>query len=88
MVFVILTALFLQFFSEINAMAWIIGALIVFFIIFIPVYFVEYFRQNLKESDNKKPLYFKKRDTRTEWEGGNIHGKIPTQTKRPGKFFR
>jgi F0F1-type ATP synthase assembly protein I len=88
MVFVILTALLIQIFTETNAKSWIIGALVVFFVVFIPVYFVIYFRQNLKESDTKKSFHFKKRDTRTEWEGGNIHGKIPTEAKRPGKFFR
>jgi hypothetical protein len=85
---VVLVALFFQIFTTINAKSWIIGALIIFVLVFVPVYFVEYFRQNLKESKTSKPIHFKKRETRTEWEGGNIHGKTPVKTKRPGRFFR
>lgn len=85
---VVLVALFFQIFTTVNAKSWIIGALFVFFVVFVPVYFVEYFRQNLKESKTSKPIHFKKRETRTEWEGGNIHGKTPVKTKRPGRFFR
>jgi hypothetical protein len=86
--FVILVGLFFQIFTTINAKSWIVGALIIFFVVFVPVYFVEYFRQNINASKNQMPLHFKKRDTRTEWEGGNIHGKTPAKVKRPGKFFR
>lgn len=85
---VVLVALFFQIFTTINAKSWIIGALIIFVVVFVPVYFVEYFRQNIKESNTSKPIHFKKRDTRTEWKGGNIHGKIPSEINRPGRFFK
>lgn len=88
MVLVILVAFFFHIFTTANAKSWIIGALIVFFVVFIPIYFVEYFRQNLEESKTSMSIHFKKSEIRTEWEGGNIHGKTPVKTKRPGRFFR
>lgn len=88
MVLIILVAFFFEIFTKINAISWIIGALVVFFVVFIPVYFIEYFRQNVNESKTSKPIHFKKSESRTEWEGGNIHGKTPVKTKRPGRFFR
>ncbi|WP_372950831.1 hypothetical protein [Mariniphaga sp.] len=88
MVLVTLVALFFHIFTAINAKSWIVGALIIFAVVFVPVYFIEYFRQNLKESKTSKPIHFKKHETLTAWEGGNIHGKTPVKTKRPGRFFR
>jgi len=88
MALVVLVALFFQIFATANVKSWIVGALIIFFVVFVPVYFVEYFRQNVKESNTSKPIHFKKRETRTEWEGGNIHGKTPAKVKRPGRFFK
>lgn len=88
MVLVILVALFFQIFTTTNAKSWIIGALIIFVVVFVPIYFVEYLRQNLEESKTSKSIHFKKSETRTEWEGGNIHGKTPAKVKRPGRFFK
>lgn len=80
-------ALFVHLFTARDVKPWITGGLIVFFIVFIPLYAIEYFRQNFKEDKNKKLIQFKKRKTRTEWEGGNIHGKVPTKVERPGKLI-
>lgn len=80
-------ALFIHLFTAKDAKPWIVGGLIVFFVIFIPLYSIEYFRQNFKESIDKKSIHFRKRKSRTEWEGGNIHGKVPTEVDRPGKLF-
>ena len=80
-------ALFVHLFTSNNARPWLIGGLLVFFVVFIPLYSVEYFRQNFK-NDKKENVRFKKRNTRTEWEGGNIHGKTPVEVSRPGKLFK
>lgn len=85
-VMVELVAVFIHFFSSGNTRPWIIGGLLVFFVVFIPLYSVEYFRQNFK-NEKSKSIHFKKKKTRTEWEGGNIHGKIPKERERPGKMF-
>jgi len=79
-------ALFVHLFTPANTKPWIIGGLIVFFLVFIPLYSIEYFKQEFKR-DTNKTIEFKRKKTRTEWRGGNIHGKIPTQEKRPGKIF-
>ncbi len=79
-------ALFIHLFTSANARPWIIAGLFVFFIVFIPLYSVEYFRQEFR-NDRKKEIHFKKSNTRTEWRGGNIHGKIPHKEQRPGKLF-
>lgn len=81
-------AIFIHLFTSGNTKPWIIGGLLVFFVIFIPLYSVEYFRQNFRDNKNNRNIQFKKRNTRTEWEGGNIHGKVPTETERPGKLFK
>lgn len=86
--FVEVVALFIHLFTGNNARPWIIGGLIVFFVVFIPLYSIEYFKQNFKNDKDKKSIQFKKRDTRTEWEGGNVHGKIPAKVERPGKVFK
>jgi preprotein translocase subunit SecY len=85
---VALIAIFIHIFTSGNTKPWIIGGLVIFFLVFIPLYSVEYFRQQIKNDKEKKVIWFKKRDTRTEWEGGNIHGKLPTETERPGRFFK
>jgi len=79
-------AVFIHFFTDENTRPWIVGGLIVFFVVFLPLYSVEYFRQNSK-NEKSKSVQFKKKKTRTEWVGGNIHGKIPGDSERPGKFF-
>lgn len=79
---------FIHLFTTVNAKPFIIGGLFVFFIIFIPLYVYEYFKQEFKSEERKNNIRFKRRKTRTEWEGGNIHGKIPTEVDRPGKFFK
>ncbi len=86
-ILVVAVALFIHLFTEANAKPWIIGGLIVFFVVFMPLYSIEYFRQNFNGNDKYRPVSFRKRKTRTEWEGGNIHGKIPREHERPGKFF-
>ena len=81
-------AVFIHLFTSGNTKPWIIGGLVVFFVVFIPLYSVEYFRQQFKNTNEKKRFSFRKRNTRTEWEGGNIHGKLPTEVERPGKLFK
>jgi len=84
--FVELVALFIHLFTSVNARPWLIGGLIIFFVVFIPLYCYEYFRQEFGKAD-KKSISFNKNKSRTEWRGGNIHGKVPTKTKAPGKYF-
>lgn len=79
-------ALFIHLFTTNNAKPWITGGLVIFFIVFIPLYSIEYFRQEFKKGDRKK-ISFRKKNTRTEWHGGNIHGTVPREEKRPGKLF-
>jgi len=81
-------ALFIHLFTANDTKPWIIGGLIVFFVVFIPLYSIEYFRQNFRDDKDKRSIQFKKRNTRTEWEGGNIKGKVPTEVERPGRYFR
>ncbi|NCB09324.1 MAG: hypothetical protein EOM73_14310, partial [Bacteroidia bacterium] len=52
--FVEIIAVFVQLFTSANAKPWIIGGLLVFFIVFLPLYSIEYFRQNFKNERNKK----------------------------------
>ena len=79
-------AVFIQLFTEHNAKPVIVGGLVIFFLIFIPLYSLEYFRQEFQH-DKKRNLHFKRKNTRTEWRGGNIHGKVPHEEEKPGKFF-
>jgi hypothetical protein len=48
---------------------------------------VEYFREETRKEKQDRKFQFNKRNSRIEWEGGNIHGKTPTRTERPGRFF-
>ena len=82
-----LVALFIHLFTSTNTRPWLIGGIVVFFVVFVPLYSVEYFRQEFKKAD-KKPISISKNKERTEWRGGNIHGKVPTKTKAPGKYFK
>ena len=86
-VIVEIVAIFVHLFTSGNARPWIVGGLLVFFVVFVPLYSIEYFRQNFKNNKDKKSIQFKRKKTRIEWEGGNIHGKIPKKTVRPGKMF-
>lgn len=80
--------LFIHLFTPTDAKTYIVAGLLVFFIIFIPLYFIEYYKQNMMESKNKKAtVQFKDRGKRTEWGGGNVHGRTPTEIKRSGRFF-
>lgn len=81
-----LIALFIHLFTPVNTKSWLVGGAAVFFVVFIPLYSIEYFRQEFSKTEKKRTL-IKKRNTRTEWEGGNIHGKVPTETERLGKMF-
>lgn len=85
---VIIIGIFVQLFTTGNAKSWIVGGFVVFFVVFIPLYVFEYFSQSFKNKNERGKIQFKKRNTRTEWEGGNIHGKVPKEVDRPGKFFR
>ncbi|MFV0266514.1 MAG: hypothetical protein ACK5HT_05200 [Draconibacterium sp.] len=80
-------AVFVQLFTEHNAKPIIVGGLVVFFLIFIPLYSVEYFKQEFQH-EKKKSLHFKRKNTRTEWRGGNIHGKVLHEEEKPGHFFK
>ena len=80
-------ALFVHLFSSINMKPWLIVGLVIFFIGFIPLYSIEYFRQEFRKED-KGRIRFQHQNKRTDWHGGNIHGKVPTKTERPGKLFR
>ncbi len=80
-------AIFVHLFTSTNAKPWIVGGLWVFFLVFIPLYSIEYFRQEFKKED-KKTMQFKKREKRTEWGGGNVHGTTPKGVQRPGKLFK
>jgi len=84
---VVCIALFIHLFTSADAKPWIMGGLFVFLIVFVPFYAIEYFRQEFKKDDKKK-VHFKRKSGRTEWHGGNIHGKIPHQTQKPGKFYK
>ncbi|WP_167609365.1 hypothetical protein [Maribellus sediminis] len=83
---VVIVALFMHLFTSANTKAWMLGGLLVFFIVFLPFYAIEYFRQEFKKDDKKK-VHFKRKSGRTEWHGGNIHGKVPHQTKKPGNLY-
>lgn len=87
MLLIIVVALFLHLFTPADAKLWIIGALVVFFVIFIPLYGIEYFRQEFREDKTKK-MQFKKDKSRMGWGGGNVHGRISQKIKRPGKLFK
>ena len=83
----LLLVLFIHLFTTIDARSWIIGGLIPFFVLFLPLYMVEYFRDETRKEKQDKKFQFNKRNSRIEWEGGNIHGKTPTRTERAGRFF-
>ena len=85
--FVELVALFIHLFTSANTKSWMIAGFIVFIVVFIPLYSVEYFRQNYRTDKSQKKVQFKKDKSRTEWVGGNIHGKTPSKVDRPGKMF-
>lgn len=80
-------ALFVHLFTTIDTKPWIVGGLIVFFVVFIPLYAYEYFRQEFK-TDNPKKIHFKRKRGRTDWHGGNIHGKVPYESEKPGRLFK
>lgn len=82
-----LVALFIHLFTSTNTKSWMIGGFIIFMVVFVPLYSVEYFRQNFKSDKSGKSIQFKRNKSRTEWEGGNIHGKTPIKVDRPGKLF-
>ena len=71
-------ALFVHLFTSTNTKSLIIAGLIVFFVVFVPLYSIEYFKQNFK-NPKKENIRLKKRNTRTQWVGGNIHGKTPAE---------
>jgi membrane protein YdbS with pleckstrin-like domain len=85
--FVEVVALFIHLFTATNTKSWMVGGFVIFMVVFVPLYSVEYFRQNFKNNKSKNNVQFKKEHSRTEWEGGNIHGKTPTKVNRPGKIF-
>ena len=82
-----LIAIFIHLFTTTNTKPIIIAGLIIFFLIFIPMYSVEYFKQNFKDDKPSRIIRFKNKNQRQGWEGGNIHGKTPSKTTQPGKLF-
>lgn len=79
-------ALFIHLFTSASTTPWLIGGAIVFFVVFIPLYSIEYFRQEFKR-DKDRDIRFRRKNTRMDWHGGNIHGKVPKEEKRPGRMF-
>lgn len=79
--------IFIHLFTTNNTKPWIIGGLVIFFLVFIPLYSIEYFKQNFRDEKQNKSFQFKKRNTRTEWEGGSVHGRVTKDVERPGKIF-
>lgn len=79
-------ALFIHLFSTIDMKPWLIAGLAVFFVAFIPLYSIEYFRQEFKKED-KGRIRFRHKNKRTDWQGGNIHGKVPKEENQPGRMF-
>lgn len=82
-----LIVLFIHLFTPNNTKAFMVAGLFVFFVVFIPLYAYEYFRQEFSKKEKGK-LQFKKDKKRKEWRGGNIHGKVPSDTQTPGKLFK
>lgn len=83
-----LVVIFIHIFTTVNLKPVIVIGFLIMLIVFIPLYSVEYFRQNFSDKKKDKNIRFKKDNSRTEWEGGNIHGKVPTKTERPGRYFK
>ena len=86
-VIVEIVAVFIHLFTESDGRPWIIGGLVVFFIGFVPLYSVEYFRQNFKETKTKRSVRFRKKNKRTVWEGGNVHGSIAKKVEGRKNLF-
>jgi len=85
--FVLAVALFVHLFTGADAKVWIIGGMVVFFVVFIPLYAYEYFKQEFT-TDTEKKVHFKRKRGRTNWHGGNIHGKVPIESEKPGRLFK
>ena len=79
-------ALFIHLFTTNNAKPWITGGLVIFFIVFIPLYSIEYFRQEFKKGDRKK-ISFRKKNTRTEWHGEIYMEQYPAKKKGPVNYL-
>ncbi len=80
-------ALFLHLFASVNTKSWLVAGVVVFFVVFVPLYAFEYFSQEFKY-DREKKIHFKRKQGRIEWRGGNIHGKVPGKSEKPGKLFK
>ncbi len=48
-----IVAIFIQIFTTINAKPWIVGGFLIMLIVFVPLYSVEYFRQNFNGKNRK-----------------------------------
>ena len=82
-------ALFIHLFSDYDGKIWIKIGLAIFFFIFLPFYAVENFRQNDRQmKDKNSNIQFSDKNKRIDWEGGNIHGKVPKINKRKGFLNR
>ena len=79
--------IFIHLFTTVNTKPIIIAGLVIFFIVFIPLYSVEFFKQNFKNEPPSRTMRFKSKNELHGWEGGNIHGKTPTKTTQPEKLF-
>jgi len=77
--------LFIHLFGGKNMIGWMIPAIVIFFVVFLPLFAVEKFRHDDRKSrDSKSEIQFSEKNRRTEWEGGNIHGKTPHHPKGRG----
>jgi len=77
--------LFIHIFHGINMIPWMIPAFVVFFVVFIPLFVAEKYKQDERRSrDKDRPIQFSDKTRRTEWEGGNIHGKVPKRSEGRG----
>ncbi|MBN1820982.1 MAG: hypothetical protein JXR31_01685 [Prolixibacteraceae bacterium] len=76
--------LFIHMFKGKNMISWMIPAIVVFFVVFLPLFAIEKFKYNDRHSREKNShIQFSDKNRRIEWEGGNIHGKVPKKTKGP-----
>lgn len=82
-----IVALFVHLFAERDTKPVMVALAVVFFVVFIPLYSYEYFKQEFSKPAEKKRVLFKRKNERLEWEGGNIKGKVPKKHPGPGRLF-
>jgi heme/copper-type cytochrome/quinol oxidase subunit 2 len=73
---------FIHLFTDKSMLLWMIPALIVFFLVFLPVYAIENFKHNDRKSrENNPDIQFGKNNSHIKSEGGNIHGHVSEKTE-------